>query len=110
MKKALIFSLLVILSSVAFIGCKSGTNCFTRNGSRVPILGGSSASAIDDSAIASTPVGPRVVNAYPTNEVVMMNAASAYGQCEPCAPSQCNPCDPCSPSTSGRSASGYPTQ
>ena len=110
MKKLLAFSLIVLLASPIFVGCKSGTSCFTRNGSRVPILGGSSASAYDDSAVASAaPSGARVVNAYPTNEVVMMNATNAYSQCDPCAPSQCNPCDPCSPTRGGTTASGYPS-
>jgi len=112
MKKALTFTLIVLLASPIFVGCKGGTSCFTRNGSRVPILGSSSAS--DYSApVAVAPTGTPVVNAYPTNEVMMMNAASAYSQCEPCAPlqTQCNPCDPCSPSAgrAGTTAAGYPT-
>ena len=109
MKKLLAFSLIVILSSPILVGCKSGTSCFTRNGSRVPILGGSSASSYDDSAVASS-TGARVVNAYPTNEVVMMNAANAYSECAPCAQAQCNPCDPCTPTRAGSvSGSGYPS-
>ena len=113
MKKLLAFSLIVLLASPIFVGCKSGASCFTRNGSRVPILGGSSASAYDDSAVASSasPSGARIVNAYPTNEVMMMNATNAYSQCEPCAPSQCNPCDPCTPTRTGAgvTGSGYPS-
>jgi hypothetical protein len=111
MKKVLTFSLIVLLASPIFIGCKSGTSCFTRDGSRVPIIGSSAPLDYDAGPVAVT--GTRVVNAYPTNEVMMMNAANAYSQCEPCAPSQavCNPCDPCSP-TGGRAvgttASGYP--
>lgn len=110
MKKVLTFSLIVLLASPMFVGCKSGTSCFTRNGSRVPVLGSSSSDYSATPVVAST--GTPVVNAYPTNEVMMMNAASAYSQCEPCAPAQtqCNPCDPCSPSGArvGTTASGYP--
>ena len=110
MKKVLTFSLIVLLASPLFVGCKGGTSCFARNGSRVPILGSSSTSDYSAPVVAST--GTPVVNAYPTNEVMMMNAASAYSQCEPCAPlqTQCNPCDPCSPSAGrvGTAAAGYP--
>ncbi|MDO5309771.1 MAG: hypothetical protein Q4G03_09845 [Planctomycetia bacterium] len=106
MKKLITFSLIVLLTAPVMVGCKSGTSCFSRNGSRVPtsLL---SSSAAEDSALASSATGSRVVNAFPTSEVVMMNANSAYSQCEPCAPSSCNPCDPCSP-TRG-SSSGYPS-
>ncbi|MBR0224858.1 MAG: hypothetical protein IJL92_02240 [Thermoguttaceae bacterium] len=117
MKKVLTFSLIVLLASPMFVGCKSGTSCFTRNGSRVPILGSSASSDYSAAPVAAS-TGTPVVNAYPTNEVMMMNAASAYSQCapcaptqcEPCAPTQCNPCDPCSPSgaRAGTTASGYP--
>lgn len=111
MKKLLAFSLIVILSSPILVGCKSGTSCFTRNGSRLPILGGAAATPIDDSAVAASSAGgARVVNAYPTSEVVMMNAANAYSECAPCAQAQCNPCDPCTPTRGGTvSGSGYPS-
>ena len=116
MKKVLTFSLIVLLASSGLVGCKSGTSCFTRTGSRVPIIGSSSSDYTD---VAYGSNGARVINANPTNEVMMMNAASAYSQCVPCAPAQCapcapaqascNPCDPCSTARSGVSASGYPT-
>ncbi len=106
MKKVLTFSLIVLLASPMFVGCKGGSSCFTRNGSRVPVIGSASS---DYSSVATTSGAP-VVNAYPTNEVMMMNTANAYSQCEPCAPaqSQCNPCDPCSPNR-GTTSAGYMT-
>ena len=116
MKKVLTFSLIVLLASSGLVGCKSGTSCFTRTGSRVPIIGSSSGDYTD---VAYGSNGARVINANPTNEVMMMNAASAYSQCVPCAPAQCapcapaqascNPCDPCSTARGGVAASGYPT-
>lgn len=121
MKKLLTFSLIVLLASPIFVGCKSGSSCFTRNGSRVPSSGSScalfnrnanvepvseGAFVGSDSALASS--SPRIVNAYPTNEVVMMNATNAYSQCNPCTPSTCSPCDPCTPNQ-GSSVSQYPS-
>ena len=120
MKKLLTFSLIVLLASPIFVGCKSGSSCFTRNGSRVPYSGGGCALfnknanvepvsegvvTSQDSALASS---PRIVNAYPTNEVVMMNATNAYSQCNPCTPSTCSPCDPCTPNQ-GSSVSQDPS-
>ncbi|MBQ9813597.1 MAG: hypothetical protein IJM54_09840 [Thermoguttaceae bacterium] len=105
MKKVITFSLIALLASPIFVGCKSGSSCFTRNGSRIPaVLGGSNASDAEYAA-----AGPRVINAASSGEVVMMNTASAMSQCAPCAPAACNPCDPCTPCGSSQGASGgYP--
>ena len=114
MKKIITLALLAALASPCFVGCKSclsGTNCFTRTGSRIPLTSSSSDYADSDSALASNAASPRVVNAAGSGEVVMMNTTSAYSQCAPCAPTACNPCDPCTPCDSangGASNSGYP--
>lgn len=117
MKKVLTLSLIVLLASPMFVGCKGtsclGGNCFTRNGSRVP----TAASSYDDGYLASND-GPRVVNASANSgEIMMMGATSAYSQCAPCAPTQCqpcaaaqcNPCDPCGAAPQGgQTSAGYP--
>ncbi|MDD3589780.1 MAG: hypothetical protein PHO46_05855 [Thermoguttaceae bacterium] len=102
MKKVITFSLFALLASPMFVGCKSGTSCFTRPGSRVPIV-----SSFDDSTYAAA--GPGVINAAGTGEVIMMSTTSAASQCAPCAPTSCNPCDPCTPCGSSQGATGgYP--
>lgn len=106
MKKVITFSLIVALASPIFVGCKSGTGCFSRNGSRVPTS--SIVSEYDDGAAFAG--GTRVVNASRNGEVVMMGTTSAYSQCAPCAPTSCNPCSPCTPcgSATGAASGGYP--
>ncbi|MBQ1337945.1 MAG: hypothetical protein II561_01735 [Thermoguttaceae bacterium] len=108
MKKVITFSLIALLTSPVFVGCKSGTSCFSRTGSRIPTS--AITSNYDDGSSLAAANSPRIVNAASSGEVVMMNTTSASQICAPCAPTQCNPCSPCTPcgSATGTSASGYP--
>ena len=108
MKKVITFSLIALLTSPVFVGCKSGTSCFGRTGSRIPTS--AITSNYDDGSSLAAANSPRIVNAASSGEVVMMNTTSASQVCAPCAPTQCNPCSPCTPcgSATGTSASGYP--
>ncbi|MCF0233651.1 MAG: hypothetical protein HUK22_01580 [Thermoguttaceae bacterium] len=100
MKRTFIISLVCLFAATFVVGCKSGSSCFTRNGSRVPFA------AADDTTSVGAAVAPVAVagngyaapaSASPYNEVMMMQATSATSACEPCAPSACTPCSPCNP-------------
>lgn len=97
MKKCLIFSAFLLAAVLMTTGCRSSaSNCFTRNGSRVP------------SNVASQTVPSQV---YPVENVVWSSPACqpcAANACQPCAANACQPCaanacDPCG----STSRSGY---
>ncbi len=97
MKKFVVICSLALLVSMVGCGCGSMSNCFTRNGSRVPVASN-----------FGTPVNAPVASPIMDSQMVYSsgcNPCSAVtNACNPCSTQPaCNPCDPC-----GTSSSGYP--
>lgn len=101
MKNCLLLSAFLLTAVLMAAGCRSSaSNCFTRNGSRVPVSN------------ASQTVSNQV---YPVENVIWSSSACtpcAANACQPCAAANCQPCapnacDPCGASTT-RTGAGYP--